>query len=110
MPGRSTFHRSRTRCRAKTMRNAPASMTILEQKWRSMVKKRQDLAADRAKELFDYDPETGVLTWKVAPSKSVKIGNIAGNPRKNGYLRVQIYGCVYLVHRVIFLIMVGRWP
>lgn len=72
-----------------------------------------DLTATEVRELFDYSPVTGVLTWKVSLSRRVRVGAAAGfvnissaGPR----LKVGIHGQQYMVHRIIWLWMKGRWP
>jgi hypothetical protein len=66
--------------------------------------------ASLARELFDYDPETGLLTWRVDRPQRIKAGMIAGSMHKAGYIRVKVHGKSYGVHRVIFLWVTGRWP
>ncbi|MGA2636598.1 HNH endonuclease [Methylocella sp.] len=68
------------------------------------------LTAERARELFAYDPESGLLTRLVRTANRTRAGDIAGSPRKDGYLEVGIDNKTYLVHRVAFLIMEGRFP
>jgi hypothetical protein len=74
---------------------------------------RTDLTATRAREVLDYDPETGVLTWRVRPARHVKAGSVAGyvsrQPRTS-YRVVKIDGVLYLAHRVCFLHFYGAWP
>lgn len=73
---------------------------------------RDVLTAERAREIFSYDPETGNLRWK-APTTNRRIvpGSIAGAIRSpNDYLVVGVYGHQHLVHRVIWLVVYGKWP
>jgi hypothetical protein len=65
---------------------------------------------ETAKELFDYNPDTGVLTWKVRPSKSTKAGNVAGSMDGKGYRSVQFKGKNYKVHRIAWILTFGAWP
>lgn len=68
------------------------------------------LTAARARELFHYDPETGILMRKVATSNCVKVGDRVGTPNGSGHLQVEIDHRCYQVHRVCFLVHTGRWP
>lgn len=63
----------------------------------------QILTADRAQELFHYDPISGELTRK-ATSKLV------GSKTSNGYLAASVDGKTYLVHRLAWLIVHGSFP
>ena len=65
---------------------------------------------ETAKELFDYDPDTGRLTWMVRASRRSKIGDVAGSLETQGYRQVKFKGKEYKVHRVIWLITYGAWP
>lgn len=67
-------------------------------------------SADDVRRLFNYDPETGVLTWRVTNSNRARKGSIAGSHDGNGYLQVRFMGKKYRVHRVVFLHFYGRWP
>jgi hypothetical protein len=72
---------------------------------------RNDLTAEFVRSLLDYDPETGVLTWKQSP-RIGWVGKPAGTRRPNGQIAIQIAtrGRLYLAHRLIWLIMTGDWP
>ena len=65
---------------------------------------------NRIFELFDYIPERGELVWRKPTTPRVKIGDVAGHLRADGYRRVSVDGKDYLIHRLIWLIEVGDWP
>ena len=58
--------------------------------------------------LFDY--KDGILYWKVKKPNGVNIGDPAGSPDSNGYLKTAIKGKFYLNHRLIFLLHNGYLP
>jgi hypothetical protein len=59
--------------------------------------------------LFDYDPETGVFTARVA-RHSVRIGAKAGCVAPDGYIQISVYGKKYKAHRLAWFYMYGCWP
>jgi hypothetical protein len=70
-----------------------------------------DLTAEQVRDLFDYNPETGTLTWiKCASNKSRFVNCIAGTKDSKGYLIVKIRRKLYKQHRIAWLWMTGRWP
>lgn len=74
---------------------------------------KKELTQERLKELLDYNPETGVFTWKAksAPAASkVKIGDVAGSFETKGYKRIKINYKQYKSHRLAWLYVNGRWP
>jgi hypothetical protein len=71
---------------------------------------RDDLTADYVRSVLDYNPETGVLTWKKCPRQPQLIGKPAGYHRPNGKIIINIKFRYYLAHRLIWLIMTGEWP
>lgn len=68
------------------------------------------LTADRARELFLYDPSTGQLSYRIKPRRGIKTGTIAGWSDRLGYRRVIVDGRNYMVHRVAWLYTYGTWP
>jgi len=61
-------------------------------------------------ERFNYDPDTGIVTWRVSPARSVKVGQIVGSKNRLGYITVYINDKSYLLHRVIYKLMTGTDP
>jgi hypothetical protein len=62
----------------------------------------------RLKEVVTYDPETGKFCWK--QTRSGRRSGIFGSIDANGYGRVCIDGKRYLLHRLAFLYMTGKFP
>jgi hypothetical protein len=61
-------------------------------------------------DVLSYDPQTGVLTWKVNVGKA-RVGDVAGGPlKKGGHLTVGFKGRRYLAHRLAWLMHYGAWP
>lgn len=67
------------------------------------------LSYQRAHELFTYDPVNGLLLWRVSKG-TAKAGKVAGKLERDGYMRVQTDGKLYLVHRIAWLLQKGDWP
>jgi hypothetical protein len=64
-----------------------------------------------AKNLFDYDPETGNLIYRYKPyGKHKKRGDTAGTPQPNGYRMVMVKRKRYLIHRLVWLWHHGWMP
>lgn len=77
-----------------------------------MSKTDSTLTAARVRELLEYDPDTGVLTWRRHRNKA-KVGRPAGwlsaGNAWSGH-RVKIDGREYYAHRLIWLYVHGVWP
>lgn len=65
---------------------------------------------ERVRELFHYEPLTGVLTWRVSTNSRVRPGDVVGCINKNGHWVGHIDGQVYVLHRIIWLWMTGGPP
>lgn len=63
-------------------------------------------------EMFDYEPITGNLIWKIRPSNRIRPGDVAGRNSvgDNGRKYIGIDGNRYLLHRIIWLHQKGEWP
>lgn len=71
-----------------------------------------NLSAQRARELLDYNSETGIFTWRVNVGRwgRIKAGSTTGSPDLNGHLRIQVDGRLYYAHRLAWLMQTGAWP
>lgn len=67
------------------------------------------ISIEQARELWSYDPQTGILTWRVKYGRN-QIGDKAGKPGTEGYLHINYKGRQYAAHRVALAILHGRWP
>jgi hypothetical protein len=65
---------------------------------------------DTARQLFIYDEQTGVLTWRNNAGRRGRAGAQAGCLTEGGYRKVRFLRRGYLVHRVIWLYVTGSWP
>jgi hypothetical protein len=68
------------------------------------------VSLERARELFSYDPQSGLLTRKIPGPFTARIGSVAGSLDKRGYLRVSVDGKSVKVHRLVWLLATGEWP
>lgn len=59
--------------------------------------------------LFDYDPETGFVSWKI-DFGTAKAGDRAGHVRPSGYRMIQIDGRRYQEHRIAWVLTHGDLP
>lgn len=62
------------------------------------------------RQVLNYDPETGKLTWLVRVAPRVRIGDEAGNVTTRGYKKVSVRYRPYQAHRLAWLLTFGRWP
>lgn len=62
------------------------------------------------KQYFDYEPETGIFTWKNPTCIAEIKGRAAGTPDKGGYLRMRCMGVRFFAHRAAWAWVHGDWP
>jgi len=61
----------------------------------------------RLQELLDYDPETGILRWKIDRGPT-RINMVAGYIDKYGYRQVRVDGVNYRAHRLAWALGTGE--
>lgn len=68
----------------------------------------------RVRELFTYDPETGVLSWAKPQGRRVKVGDVAGCAKSNGsgqrYWIIKVDGVAYRRARLVWAYVHGEAP
>lgn len=63
------------------------------------------------KELLHYDPETGIFMWRKNRGRLAKANNVAGCVhKKDGRVRIKLFGTSYLAHRLAWIYVYGTWP
>ena len=67
------------------------------------------LTQERLKELFEYDPDTGLLIRNISVNRA-KAGDIVTCLDHHGYIQLNIDGRVVKGHRIIWLYVYGVWP
>lgn len=70
---------------------------------------KQELTQGRLKELVNYDPETGWITWRVL-SSTTEPGERAGGLHGFGYRQIGLEYKKFLEHQLAWLYMTGEWP
>ena len=68
------------------------------------------ITQERVKELFNYNENTGDLTWKVSLSHRVRVGSLGGYLNSRGYRVVRVEHKNYAYHRFIWLWWHGYMP
>jgi len=62
------------------------------------------------KEVLEYNPDTGVFTWKKTVNSRAVAGSVAGTKMNTGYVRITIKQKMYTAHRLAYLYMTGNFP
>ena len=73
------------------------------------MKASKRLTQKRLKELFHYNPTTGIFTWLVNKGNA-RIGYKAGTKKKDGYIQIRIDRKNFLAHRLAWLYNYGYLP
>jgi len=71
---------------------------------------RSELTQTRLRELLDYDPTTGIFTWKVTSSQTAIVGDRAGTIDVHGYRAIGIDGNRHRAGRIAWMYVHGSMP
>jgi len=69
-----------------------------------------ELTAEYLKSVLDYNPQTGVFTWKVGRGGKGKKGSTAGSADTYGHRQIKVGGRAYSAHRLAWLYYYNEWP
>lgn len=64
----------------------------------------------RLLEVLDYNPLTGIFTWKINTGKKQLVGKQAGTIDPKGYIAISIDGEKIRGHRLAWFYVYGVWP
>jgi HNH endonuclease len=70
-------------------------------------------SVEELREVFEYNPETGELRWKISPSNNVQIGDVAGSRVKGlntFYQLICVNNIHFRAHVLIWALHYGAWP
>lgn len=76
----------------------------------TMRAKEIALSHDYLTKVLDYNSETGEFTWKISPSRNIKVGIRAGIVNKTGYRLISINNIRYKAGRLAWFYHYGEWP
>ena len=74
------------------------------------MKNKNSLTQERLKNLLHYDLKTGEFKWRIAPNGRIFVGQIAGSPSIEGYIKIKIDCVLYQASRLAWFYMTGEWP
>ena len=60
--------------------------------------------------MLEYEPQTGLFTWKIPTNRRIRVGSIAGTPLRHGHIHIRCNGKLFLAHRLAWLFTHGNWP
>jgi len=81
----------------------------------------QSISAETVRELLDYDPDTGIFTWKGRARQwfvsdlawktwNTRFSGTEAGGKYAGYIGIRIFGKKYLAHRLAWLWINGEMP
>lgn len=74
------------------------------------MKFKSTVTVDRVRELLNYDPTTGLFTWRVQRNNRVKAGSVAGSVVASGHVLLKVDNKSVLAHRAAWALTQGGWP
>lgn len=72
---------------------------------------KQQLTANRIRDVLIYDKETGLFVWRITLSNRAIAGANAGSfDKARGYMTIRIDGHLHQAHRLAWMYVTGEWP
>ena len=71
---------------------------------------KKRLKQETVRRLFDYNPETGIMTRLISTSNAARAGAVVGKKLNRGYYTVRVGDHLYFLHRIIWLWWYGYFP
>lgn len=68
------------------------------------------LTHERLTELLNYNPKTGVFSWRVRTSNRIAVGQLCLNKDSHGYIRVRVDNKLYWAARLAWFYVHRVWP
>jgi hypothetical protein len=75
-----------------------------------LLGKEKMITAEKLRRLLSYQKSTGHFRWRVRTSNRIRVGDIAGSNHRDATRKINLEGKTYLLHRLAFLYVTGRWP
>lgn len=73
--------------------------------------RKPKLTHERVREALDYNPATGIFSWKIRVSYNVYAGTVTGqNSKANGYSYIRLDNEEVTTARMAIFYMTGEWP
>jgi hypothetical protein len=72
--------------------------------------KNESISQEYLKSILNYNPDTGIFTWKINKSIGTKSNDIAGAINDKGYVKISINSKGHSAHRLAWLYMNGVYP
>ena len=72
--------------------------------------KERSIPIEALREHFDYNPDTGVITWRKPAAKRCRVGEVAGIINDAGYVLLSLRSTKLRGHRVAWAMHHGSWP
>jgi hypothetical protein len=74
------------------------------------MRNSQQIEIERLRHVLQYNPETGVFTWRVNRGQRARAGSVAGSYDGEAYWRIQIDRKKYKAHRLAWFYVHEEWP
>lgn len=74
------------------------------------MRNSHQIGIERLRHVLNYNPETGVFSWRIQNGQRGHVGALAGSDDGQGYWRIQVDRKKYKAHRLALFYVHGEWP